>query len=65
MDVLAANRLGEALYSHMFDGEGKPNLARFLFLDRRALELMTEWDEAANDSGRDPPHGSRTRSLRS
>ena len=62
MDVLAANRLGEALYSYMFDGEGEPNLARFLFLDRRALELMTEWDEAANDAvailraeaGRDP-----------
>ncbi len=62
MDVLAANRLGAALYSHMFDVEGQPNLARFLFLDRRAPELMAEWDEAVNDAvailraeaGRDP-----------
>ena len=62
MDVIAANRLGEVLYSHMFDGEGRPNLARFLFLDRRAREFMMEWDEAANDAvailrveaGRDP-----------
>lgn len=66
MDVLAANRLGRALYSPMFSGvERKANLGRFLFLDPDAPEFMQDWEEAADDAvailraeaGRDPTTG--------
>src|SRR5919206_2283234 len=37
LDVLAANRLGAALYSELFADPVRPvNLARFIFLNRRA-----------------------------
>ncbi|NJC84931.1 helix-turn-helix domain-containing protein [Planosporangium mesophilum] len=63
LDVLAANRLGYALYSPVFDDRARPaNLARFRFLDPRAIEFYPEWDESANsavallrtEAGRDP-----------
>ncbi|WP_239075354.1 helix-turn-helix transcriptional regulator [Planosporangium flavigriseum] len=63
LDVLAANRLGYALYSPMFDGPARPaNHARFTFLDRRSTEFYPNWDDAANtavailrtEAGRDP-----------
>ena len=62
-DLVASNALGRALYSELFDGEhGPPNVARFVFLDRRAPALFIDWDEVANQIvaairaqvGRDP-----------
>lgn len=64
-DVLAANDLGRALYSPIYDqadaGE-HPNSARFLFLDPAAAEFFLDHDKALDDSvaflraeaGRDP-----------
>jgi transcriptional regulator with XRE-family HTH domain len=63
MDLLAANRLGRALYSEHFDSpHGPPNTARYLFLDERALDFYPDWQEVSTDSvailraaaGRDP-----------
>lgn len=63
LDILAANRLAEALYSPAFDIADRPvNLARFCFLDPRAEEFYPEWNDAANttvallrtEAGRDP-----------
>lgn len=36
LDILAANPLGRALYAPLFDTPGRPNHARFAFLDPRA-----------------------------
>jgi transcriptional regulator with XRE-family HTH domain len=50
MDVLAANRLGYALYT---DFEARPsrerNFAHFVFLDEAARTLYADWDRAAGD----------------
>ena len=63
LDVLAANDLGRALYSQIFDSpEQPPNTARFFFLDPRAEAFYPEWDRVAHDvvailraeAGRDP-----------
>ena len=63
LDILAANRLGEALYSPVFDFPSRPvNVARFLFLDPKASEFFVDWDTIAHDAvailraaaGRDP-----------
>ena len=64
-DVLAANDLGRALYSPLYEQAGAgdhPNSARFLFLDPAATEFFVDYDKAANDcvaflraeAGRDP-----------
>jgi hypothetical protein len=61
MDVLAANLLGRAVYSEMFE-DRVPNLARFAFLDDRSHRFYPDWDRAAHDTvailrteaGRDP-----------
>ena len=63
LDILAANRLGEALYAPIFaDPARPPNQARFLFLDPRAADFWTDWPTNADDAvallrasaGRDP-----------
>jgi transcriptional regulator with XRE-family HTH domain len=63
LDVLAANRLGCALYSEMFADPVRPaNLARFVFSNPRSRDFFADWDRAANDTvailrseaGRDP-----------
>ena len=63
MDILAANRLGHALYSEMFVDPRRPvNTARFVFLDPRAPTFYLDWESVANDAvgilhsaaGRDP-----------
>ena len=63
LDVLAANRLGVALYAPALDGRELPvNLARFMFLDPRASDFYVDWDKIAGDvvailrgeAGRDP-----------
>jgi transcriptional regulator with XRE-family HTH domain len=62
-DVLAANRLGYALYSEMDLAPGQPaNHARFVFLDPRSTRFFCEWERVADDTvamlrteaGRDP-----------
>ena len=51
MDVLAANRLGRALFAPLFGSSAKPvNLARFIFLDPAAAEFYQEWDRLASDT---------------
>jgi len=62
MDVLAANRLGRALFADVYEGATGFNLARYLFLDPRSRDFYTQWDVVARDSvaalrveaGRDP-----------
>ena len=64
-DVLAANDLGRALYSPLYeqaDAGEHPNSARFIFLDPAAPDFFHDYDKAANDcvaflraeAGRDP-----------
>ena len=49
MDVLAANGLGRALYSQVFDDARRPaNIARFQFLDPAARDFCPAWDQAAD-----------------
>jgi hypothetical protein len=62
-DVLAANPLGQALWSPMFDVPARPaNHARFAFLSPLARDFYAEWERIASDivsmmraeAGRDP-----------
>lgn len=49
-DLLAANRLGEALYADLYAEEGRPvNLARFTFLAPRAHDFFADWARTADD----------------
>lgn len=49
-DILAANRLGFALYSEIHAEPVKPpNVARFTFLNPRARDFLVDWDQAAGD----------------
>jgi transcriptional regulator with XRE-family HTH domain len=49
-DILAANRLGYALYSELYIDPVRPaNVARFLFLSPRAREVFPDWEGVAND----------------
>ena len=51
MDILAMNKLGEALYSEMLANPRRPlNSARFCFLDSRATAFYVDWDESADAS---------------
>ena len=51
MDILAMNKLGEALYSEMLANPRRPvNSARFCFLDPRATTFYVDWDESADAS---------------
>jgi transcriptional regulator with XRE-family HTH domain len=51
MDILAANRLGLALYSEMYAGPRRPaNTAWFVFLDPRAPGFYLDWDQVAIDA---------------
>ena len=51
LDVLAVNALGRALYAPVYDLPGRPNSARFVFLDEpRARDLFPEWDRIAGDT---------------
>ena len=63
LDVVAANHLARAMYAPMFENaDGRPNFARFCFLNRAARELYPDWDGAARVAvaqlrlalGRDP-----------
>lgn len=49
-DVIATNTLGEALNSPLFEDPARPvNVARFRFLNPRAVDFFLDWDETAND----------------
>jgi transcriptional regulator with XRE-family HTH domain len=49
-DILAANRLGYALYSELYIDPVRPaNIARFVFLSPRAHDFFLDWTGAAND----------------
>jgi transcriptional regulator with XRE-family HTH domain len=51
MDILAMNKLGEALYSEMLLSPRRPaNSARFCFLDPRASTFFVDWDTTADAS---------------
>lgn len=63
LDLLAANDLGRALYSQVYEAAKQPpNFARFLFLDPRAETFYDDVDQARNllvavlrsTAGRDP-----------
>src|SRR5574337_29270 len=63
LDVLAATRLGYALYSPAYADPARPvNLARFAFLDNRSRDFYPNCDDAANtavallrtEAGRNP-----------
>ena len=61
-DVLAANDLGRALYSPLYEQSDQPNSARFLFLDPASSEFFVDFDQVQGDcvaflrteAGRDP-----------
>lgn len=62
-DMLAANRLGRALYAPVFDSPVRPaNTARFVFLDPRSTDFYRDWERIAHEmvgvlraeAGRDP-----------
>ena len=63
LDILAVNALGHALYAPVYDLPGRPNSARFLFLDEpRAREPVPRVGADrgrhgghAADRGRPPP----------
>jgi transcriptional regulator with XRE-family HTH domain len=63
LDILAANRLGSALYSEAFANPERPaNLARFVFLDPQSRRFYRDWEGIADasagnlraEAGRDP-----------
>lgn len=50
-DILAANRLGRALYSPVFDDPRRPvNTTRFTYLNPAAREFWRDYDQVANDA---------------
>lgn len=51
MDILAANRLGRALYAPILTSRAQPaNHARFLFLDPSADRFYVDWERQAQDT---------------
>jgi transcriptional regulator with XRE-family HTH domain len=49
-DVLAHNRLAEALLPYLTTGDGRtPNTARYLFLDPASHDFYVEWQTVARD----------------
>ncbi|MFC4224328.1 helix-turn-helix transcriptional regulator [Lysinibacter cavernae] len=50
-DILAANRMGRALYAPMFEGSAHAvNTARFTYLDPRAHTFWRDYDAVANNA---------------
>jgi transcriptional regulator with XRE-family HTH domain len=50
LDLLGVNRLGRALLADLYpQAPGRPNLARYLFLDPRSRDFYVEWDGVAKD----------------
>lgn len=66
-DIVAANALARALHTPVFDsstsdGRGRPNLARYIFLDPGAQDFFVDWEAAGSattallraEAGREP-----------
>ncbi|MGN6687772.1 MAG: helix-turn-helix domain-containing protein [Actinomycetales bacterium] len=66
-EVIAANALARALHAPMFtsptvDSRGRPNIARYVFLDPGARDFFVDWEPAGSataamlraEAGRDP-----------
>jgi transcriptional regulator with XRE-family HTH domain len=52
-DYLAANTLGRAVYTEIFDGRtGPPNHVRYVFLDDRSRRFFDDWEAVAHDTAR-------------
>lgn len=50
-DIVAANLLGRALHFPLFDEVARPvNLARFRFLDPRAVDFFRDWEATGRDT---------------
>lgn len=50
-DVIAANGLGHALYSEMYEQPQRhPNFGRFVFLNPRSHDFYRDWDTAAQQT---------------
>jgi hypothetical protein len=51
-DILAANRMGRALYAPVFDSDTTrvPNTARFTYLDPAAHDFWRDFDQIASDA---------------
>jgi transcriptional regulator with XRE-family HTH domain len=50
LDVLAANHLGRAVFAPLFpNATGRPNLARFIFLDPAAQDFYQDWEQLAEE----------------
>jgi len=64
MDLLAANHLGRAMHSSLYENDptGQPNFARYTFFDDDSRRFYPDWDTAADicvallqtEAGRDP-----------
>lgn len=74
-DVIAHNAPARALHAPVFDSDttdkhGRPNIARYIFLDAGAQEFFVDWEAAAvatagllrAEAGREP-HGKALREL--
>jgi hypothetical protein len=53
LDIVATNALARALFAPMFgsstsDERGRPNFARYYFLDDASHDFADDWDGAAN-----------------
>jgi transcriptional regulator with XRE-family HTH domain len=64
LDILSANGLGRALFLEMFDGQQRPNAARFVFLDPRAREFLPRLGPHRPRRRRHPSLGRRSQPLR-
>lgn len=50
-DIVAANSLGQALYSPIFEqSQRTPNFGRFVFLDPKSQDFYLDWEEAARQT---------------
>ena len=50
LDILGANHLGRAVFAPVFhEVAGRPNLARFVFLDSAAQDFYRDWEQLAED----------------
>lgn len=49
-DIVAANLMGRALYAPILDTDQTPNMARFIYLNRRAHDFYTDWPAARRTS---------------
>ncbi|QLL10046.1 helix-turn-helix transcriptional regulator [Mycobacterium vicinigordonae] len=51
LDIIAANRLGRALYAPMFvRSKGVPNIAKFVFFDASSPDVFPPWDRTADEA---------------